>query len=161
MNTVIFSDYDSGFRSSALLLRDDVDWGLIDRYMYKEQIPHADEIVDYDDEKLFTFFRNLFNAYIGRIVIIVDGKVPKDVKLKGITLYGYCWGLWLDYVKNDKEFRIALPCYKTANKENYRSLSYSIATVDNCSYTIVFSTMFLSELKDGVKKFLNGEIGNE
>lgn len=34
-------------------------------------------IVDYDDEKLFTFFRNLFNAYIGRIVIIVDGKVAK------------------------------------------------------------------------------------
>lgn len=48
MNTVIFSDYDSGFRSSALLLRNDVDWGLINRYMYKEQIPHADEIVDYD-----------------------------------------------------------------------------------------------------------------
>lgn len=77
MNTVIFSDYDSGYRSSALLLRDDVDWGLIDKYMYKEQIPHADEIVDYDDEKLFAFFRNLFNAYIGRIVIIVDGEVAK------------------------------------------------------------------------------------
>lgn len=77
MNTVIFSDYDSGYRSSALLLRDDVDWGLINRYMYKEQIPHADEIVDYDDEKLFTFFRDLFNAYIGRIVIIVDGEVAK------------------------------------------------------------------------------------
>ena len=30
MGTVIFSDYDSGYRSSALLLRDDVDWGLID-----------------------------------------------------------------------------------------------------------------------------------
>lgn len=57
MNTVIFSDYDSGFRSSAVLLRDDVDWGLINRYMYKEQIPRADEIVDYDDEKLFTFFQ--------------------------------------------------------------------------------------------------------
>lgn len=63
--------------------------------------------------------------------------------------------------RNGKEFRIALPCYKNANKENYRSLSYSIATVDNCSYTTVFSTKFLSELKDGVTKFLNGEIGNE
>ena len=92
---------------------------------------------------------------------VFDGEVPKDVKLKGITLYGYCWGLWLDYVRNDKEFRIALPCYKNANKENYKSLSYSIATVDNCSYTTVFSTRFLSELKDGVTKFLNGEIGNE
>lgn len=77
MNTVIFSDYDSGFRSSALLLMDGVDWGLIDKYMYKEQIPHADEIVDYDDEKLFTFFRILFNAEIRCIVIVVDGEVAK------------------------------------------------------------------------------------
>ena len=89
---------------------------------------------------------------------VFDGEVPKDVKLKGITLYGYCWELWLNYVRNGKEFRIALPCYKTANKENYRSLSYSIATVDGCSYTTVFSTRFLLELKDGVTKFLNGEI---
>lgn len=89
---------------------------------------------------------------------VFDGEVPKDVKLKGITLYGYCWELWLNYVRNGKEFRIALPCYKNANKGNYRSLSYSIATVDNCSYTTVFSSRFLSELKDGVTKFLNGEI---
>lgn len=89
---------------------------------------------------------------------LFDGEVPKDVKLKSITLYGYYWGLWLDYVRNDKEFRMALPCYKNANKENYKSLSYSIATVDGCVYTTMFSTMFLSELKDGVKKFLNGEI---
>lgn len=92
---------------------------------------------------------------------VFDGEVPKDVKLKGITLYGYCWELWLNYVRNGKEFKIALPCYKNANKENYKSLSYSIATVDGCVYTTVFSTMFLSELKDGVKKFLNGEICNE
>ena len=92
---------------------------------------------------------------------VFDGEVPKDVKLKGITLYGYCWELWLNYVRNGKEFRIALPCYKNANKENYKSLSYSIATVDGCSYTTVFSTRFLSELKDGVTKFLNGEIDNE
>ena len=92
---------------------------------------------------------------------VFDREVPKDVKLKGITLYGYCWGLWLDYVRNDQEFRIALPSYKYANKDNYKNLSYSIATVDGCSYEIVFSTMFLSELKDGVTKFLNGEIGNE
>lgn len=77
MNTVIFSDYDSGYRSSALLLRDDVDWGLIDKYMYKEQIPYADEISDYDDEKLFDFFERMFNAEIKRIVIVVDGKVAK------------------------------------------------------------------------------------
>lgn len=77
MNTVIFSDYDSGYRSSALLLVDGVDWGLIDRNMYKEQIPYADEIVDYNDEKLFTFFERMFNAEIKRIVIVVDGKVAK------------------------------------------------------------------------------------
>lgn len=92
---------------------------------------------------------------------VFNDEVPKDVKLKGITLYGYCWELWLNYVRGDKEFRISLPCYKNANKENYKSLSYSIATIDGCSYTTVFSTRFLSELKDGVTKFLNGEIGNE
>lgn len=92
---------------------------------------------------------------------VFDGEVPKDVKLKGITLYGYCWALWLNYVRDGKEFKIALPCYKNANKDNYKSLSYSIATVDSCSYTTVFSTRLLSELKDGVTKFLNGEIGNE
>ena len=77
MNTVIFSDYDSAYRSSALLLRDDVDWGLIDRYMYKEQIPDAEDIADYDDEKLFSFFERLFNAEITRIVIEIDGHVYK------------------------------------------------------------------------------------
>lgn len=92
---------------------------------------------------------------------VFDGEVPKDVKLKSMALYGYCWELWLNYVRNGKEFRIALPCYKNANKDNYRSLSYSIAIVGRCSYREVFSTMFLSELKDGVTKFLNGEIGNE
>lgn len=92
---------------------------------------------------------------------IFDGKVPKDVKLKNITQYGYGWALWLDYVRDGKEFRIALPYYKTANEDNYKSLSYKIMAVDDCSFTTVFSTMFLSELKDGVTKFLNGEIGNE
>ena len=77
MNTVIFSDYDSGFRSSALLLRDDVDWGLIDKYMYKEQIPDADEISNYDDEKLFAFFERMFNAEVRRIIIEIDGHVDK------------------------------------------------------------------------------------
>lgn len=89
---------------------------------------------------------------------VFDGEVPKDVKLKGITLYGYCWELWLNYVRDGKEFRIVLPFYKNVSKENYRNLSYSIETVDGYSYEIVFSTMFLSELKDGVTKFLNGEI---
>lgn len=89
---------------------------------------------------------------------VFGGEVSKDVKLKDITLFGYCWELWLNYVRDGKEFRIALPCYKNANKGNYRSLSYSIATVDDCSYTTVFSTRLLSELKDGVTKFLNGEI---
>lgn len=77
MGTVIFSDYDSGYRSSALLLRDDVDWGLIDKYMYKEQIPDADEISNYDDEKLFAFFGRMFNAEVRRIIIEIDGHVDK------------------------------------------------------------------------------------
>lgn len=77
MNTVIFSDYDCSYRSSALLLMDGVDWGLIDKNMYERQISHADEIVDYDDEKLFAFFENLFNAEVKRIVIIIDGQVAK------------------------------------------------------------------------------------
>ena len=77
MNTIIFSDYDSGYRSSALLLRDDVDWGLIDKYMYKEQIPDADEISNYDDKKLFAFFERMFNAEVRRIIIEIDGHVDK------------------------------------------------------------------------------------
>ena len=77
MGTVIFSDYDSGYRSSALLLRDDVDWGLIDKYMYKEQIPDADEISNYDDEKLFAFFERMFNAEVRRVIIEVYGHVDK------------------------------------------------------------------------------------
>ena len=77
MGTVIFSDYDSGYRSSALLLRDDVDWGLIDKYMYKEQIPDADEISNYDDEKLFAFFERMFNTEVRRIIIEIDGHVDK------------------------------------------------------------------------------------
>lgn len=77
MGTVIFSDYDSGYRSSALLLRDGVDWGLINKYMYKESIPDAEDIADYDDEKLFAFFGRMFNAEITRVVIEIDGHVYK------------------------------------------------------------------------------------
>ena len=89
---------------------------------------------------------------------VFDREVPKDVKLKNITLYGYGWELWLCYTYNGKEFVIVLPQFKNANKDNYKSLSYKIMEVDSCSFTTVFSTMFLSELKDGVTKFLNGEI---
>lgn len=77
MNTVIFSIYDCGCRSSALLLDDGIDWGMINKHMYKEQIPDADDIVDYDDEKLFDFFTQMFNAYIRRVVIEIDGHVYK------------------------------------------------------------------------------------
>lgn len=78
MNTVFFSVYDGGYRSSALLLRDSgVDWGLIDKYMYKEQIPDAEDTADYDDEKLFAFFGRMFNAEITRVVIEIDGHVYK------------------------------------------------------------------------------------
>ena len=77
MNTIIFSIYDGGYRSSALLLSDDVDWGMINNHMYKEQIPDAEDRADYDDEKLFDFFTQMFNAYIGRIVIEIDGHVYK------------------------------------------------------------------------------------
>ena len=77
MNTVIYSIYDGRYRSSALLLNDGVDWGLINRYMYKEQIPDAEDIADYDDERLFTFFGRMFNAEITRVVIEIDGHVYK------------------------------------------------------------------------------------
>lgn len=77
MNTVFFSIYDGGYRSSALLLNDGADWGMLDVNMYKEQIPDAEDIVDYDDEKLFAFFEQMFNAEIRRVIIELDGHVDK------------------------------------------------------------------------------------
>ena len=77
MNTVFFSVYDCGYRSSALLLNDGADWGMLDANMYKEQIPDADDIVNYDDEKLFAFFEQMFNAEIRRVIIELDGHVDK------------------------------------------------------------------------------------
>lgn len=77
MNTVIFSIYDGGYRSSALLLNDGADLGMLDLHMYKEQIPNADDIADYDDEKLFDFFTRMFNAEIRRVIIEIDGNVYK------------------------------------------------------------------------------------
>lgn len=84
MNTVFFSIYDCGYRSSALLLNDGADWGMLDVSMYKEQIPddddvvdYAEDIADYDDEKLFAFFERMFNAEIRRIIIEIDGHVYK------------------------------------------------------------------------------------
>lgn len=77
MNTVFFSIYDCGYRSSALLLNDGADWGMLNVSMYKEQIPDDDDIVDYDDEKLFAFFERMFNTEIRRIIIEIDGHVYK------------------------------------------------------------------------------------
>lgn len=77
MNTVFFSIYDCGYRSSALLLNDGADWGMLNVSMYKEQIPDDDDVVDYDDEKLFAFFERMFNAEIRRIIIEIDGHVYK------------------------------------------------------------------------------------
>lgn len=77
MNTVIFSIYDGGYRSSALLLNDGADWGMLDVNMYKEQISDAEDISDYDDEKLFDFFTRMFNAEIRRVIIEIDGHVDK------------------------------------------------------------------------------------
>lgn len=92
---------------------------------------------------------------------IFDCKRPEDVKLKELSIYGYCWEFWLNYTCGDKEFRVALPCYKNANKANYKNLYYAIRTVNKYCCTTVFKTKDLSELKDSVTKFLNGEIGNE
>ena len=92
---------------------------------------------------------------------LFNGGKPKNVCFKRISLYGFCWELWLHYIRNKKEFIITLPFYGNANINNYKSLNYAIMTVNGCSYTTVFSTRFLLELKDGVTKFLNGEIGNE
>ncbi len=92
--------------------------------------------------------------FIEMAYLFENGK-PKDVKLKNITLYGLCWELWLTYTKGKKEFIITFPFFRNADKDNYKDLSYSIMTVDGCSYTTVFKTRLLSELKDGVSKFLN------
>lgn len=77
MNTVFFSVYDDGCCSSALLLTDGVDWGIIDSTMYEVYIPGAYEIAEYGDKKLFAFFSQMFNAEIQRIVIAVNGEVVK------------------------------------------------------------------------------------
>lgn len=77
MNTVIFSIYDGGYRSSTLLLSDGADWGMLDVNMYKEQVSDAEDVVDYDDEKLFDFFTRMFYAEIRRIIIEIDGHVYK------------------------------------------------------------------------------------
>ena len=95
--------------------------------------------------------------FIETSCLFKDGK-PKNVCFKRISLYGICWELWLHYVKNKKEFIITLPFFKNVNKNNYRDLGYAIMAVDGCSYTTVFKTRILSELKDEVTKFLNGEI---
>lgn len=88
--------------------------------------------------------------------IFRDGK-PKDVKLTDITLYGYCWEIWLKYIKNGKEFIITLPVFKIANKDNYKELGYMIMKVDGCMHTTVFSTLVLSELIGAVAEFLSKE----
>ncbi len=98
--------------------------------------------------------------YIEMAFLFENGR-PKDIKLKNIVMYGYAFELWLIYTKGEEEFAITLPVFKTADKENYKQLSYRIMSVHECTYNVVFVTQFLSELKDGVAKFLNGEIGNE
>lgn len=50
---------------------------MLDSNMYKEQIQDADDIADYDDEKLFDFFTRMFYAEIRRIIIEIDGHVYK------------------------------------------------------------------------------------
>lgn len=85
---------------------------------------------------------------------------PEVVKFKRISLYGYCWEVWLHYVRNGKEFIITLPIFKNVTKDNYKDVYYSIMTVDKFSYTTVFKTLFLSELKDGVSKFLKGDLND-
>lgn len=75
MNTVFFSIYDSGYRSSALLLNNSIGWSMIDQTMYKRHIPDADDVADYDDLRLFVFFSQMFSAEIGRVVIVIDGEV--------------------------------------------------------------------------------------
>lgn len=99
-----------------------------------------------DSKDMFTFIEENY---------VFNGKRPKYIRLNDITMYGYCWELWIDYVMNGKNFRITLPCYKNANKDNYRNLGYSIVTVDDCVCTTVFSTRVLTELKDAVTDFLN------
>lgn len=96
--------------------------------------------------------------YIEMDYLFVNGK-PDGIKLKDIILCGYCEKFWLAYTKEGKEFVIVIPCFKNANKNNYKNLAYEILTTpDECRYETILSTLSLSELGDGVTKFLNGEI---
>lgn len=73
MNTIIFSIYDSGCRSSALLLTDTDTTVTKDTYF--EKVDDTDELKDFTDEDLFNYFEIIFGEDIRRIVIIENGEI--------------------------------------------------------------------------------------
>lgn len=92
--------------------------------------------------------------YIEMAYLFKSGR-PKDVKLKDIVLYGFNFETWLVYMKGNKEFVITLPIFRNAEENNYADLGYKIFAVDGCCYELEFKTLFLSEVMDGVSKFLD------
>lgn len=73
MNTIIFSIYDSGCRSSALFLNDKDT--AVTKDTYFDKVACADELKDYTDEDLFNYFEIIFGEDIHRIVIIENGEI--------------------------------------------------------------------------------------
>lgn len=72
---VIFSVYDSGYRSSALLLNDGM---LAVDDTYFEKLKYAGDVPYFEDEKLFDYFSKLFpNEPIHEIIVMEDGEVCK------------------------------------------------------------------------------------
>lgn len=80
MNTVIFSIYDNGCHSSALFLNEGFCSPIENTYF--ENLRYADDVKDYEDDKLFDYFADLFDKPIGEVIVVEDGTVNK-VRYKG------------------------------------------------------------------------------
>ena len=72
MNTIVFSDYDTGLCSSIVLLTSDS----LPK-IYQPHCTYPGEVEDLEDDALFSFFTPLFDKPIERIVIIINGTVRK------------------------------------------------------------------------------------
>ncbi len=89
MYTVIFSIYDCGCRSSAMLLSD----GASSPNDYFEDLENSVDITLFEDDKLFAYFSELFkNKSIREIIIIEDGLISK-VRYKAECFVGKYFGV--------------------------------------------------------------------
>lgn len=101
MNTVIFSIYDGGYRASALLLDDNSP--LITEYNYHDIVMTPNDILYFEDEKLFNYFKDLFGTLIQAVIIIEDGRLFK-VRYEAARYFGYdiIDGMFKPYVATEK-----------------------------------------------------------